>query len=378
MGTQRRKLRVAIGPLVGADGGLNQHIKKLIEYSGHGPSAITPHPVFSLYPSRGRVKRHVHAALARVGFRRPDMYSLILRELFLPRFDVVHLHSGPAWPAIYLMSRLRQVKYVYSVHQIYQEEDCATETEWARKKWFNELTLAACRRANVVISIGAWQQTLLRQQDIESIYVPNGVDVEACEASSGARFRRRYQIDHDFYLFPGDIREYKRPRLFIQLAQSMPDRSFVMMGDGVTTERLERTLQVKVPENVYCLGMLGHESALDAMSACRVMVMTSKNDTCPTALLEAMACRRPVVASNSGGTADIVTHGVDGLLFEQQNLDELRRAAEAAWDLPEIGQAANQKVRRVFDWPVVSRQVDAVYEELAMGASRGEPRQRRL
>lgn len=60
--------------------------------------------------------------------------------------------------------------------------------------------------------------------------------------------------------------------------------------------------------------------------ACDLVLLPSLYDGMPNVLLEAMLCGRPVVASNAGGIPDLVSHGLNGLLFPA---GDLMAAAEA-------------------------------------------------
>lgn len=370
-----RDLTIAIGPLVGEYGGVAQHVKNTIKYSKYKLTPITPSPL-SLYYSESRFKGYIRAGLKRLGFDDFDIYGLFLSEVRLPRFDIVHLHGHPYWPAVYLKPRHRRAKYIHTVHQIYLEEDCYTSAEWKAKQRLNQLIFESCRNSDAVISVARWQEELLGKEAINSVHIPNGVDIKACESADPARFREKYKISEDFYIFPGDIRKYKRPELFVGLAKRLPDQLFVMIGNAITKVNLTKQLNACIPNNVVCLGALPPQDALDAFAASKVFVLASKNDTFPTALLEGMGCKRAVVAANNAGPKEIVTDGVDGFLFCPDNKDDLYEKVLTAWDHSEVGFQAYKTVKTRYDWPVVLKRIDDLYVELYEGkVPRGDLKQ---
>jgi glycosyltransferase involved in cell wall biosynthesis len=360
---QSKNPRIAIGPLVGEYGGTTQHVRSIMKYSGYQLTPIIP-STFSFYYSKNRIKGYIRSGIKKFGFDGFDPYGMLLSKILLPRFDIVHLHGHPYWPAIYLKPKHRHVKYVHTVHQIYLEEDCYTAGEWKAKQRLNKLMFESCKTSDVVISVAKWQQELLQKKGIDSFYIPNGVDLEICENADPIRFRSKYGITGEFYYFLGDTRWYKRPKLFLELARRILGRTFIMTGNGVTKKNLQQQFGMFIPKNILCLGPIPHLDYVDALSACRVSILTSKNDTCPTALLEAMACKKVVVAANNAGPKEIVTQGKDGLLFEPDNVEDLYEKVLNAWNNPEVGINAYSKVKAEYDWKVIIERLDTLYMEL--------------
>jgi glycosyltransferase involved in cell wall biosynthesis len=84
-----------------------------------------------------------------------------------------------------------------------------------------------------------------------------------------------------------------------------------------------------------------------------LMVFPSLWDGTPNALLESMACGRPVLASAVGGIRDVVEAERSGLLLGHAELDRFAAAALEAATLPEarrdeLGRAARERVEAAF------------------------------
>lgn len=361
-------MKIAIGPLLGEYGGTNQHIINVIKHSKYRLKAITPSP-FSIYYSDNKVKKLGQSFLRACRIQRADLYGLYLSKVLASRFDIVHFHGDPIfWPEIYRKPKNRRAKYIQTVHGVLQKKEEFVK-DWSLEDWrfkgrqYAQL-LKSCRESDMVISVAKWLQEPLLEQHIESVHIAHGVSLKEFEASNPTRFRKKYHIDEDFFLFAAGIHKYKRPELFVELARRMPDKLFVMIGSNATLKTLRAYLKTEVPKNIVCLGLVPRRDVIDAFAACKVFVLPSRNEVFGIVVLEAMACKKPVVAADNAGPKEVVTHGRDGFLFEPDDLNDLYEKSCMAWEHPELGDKGYKKVKEKFDWPVVIRQVDQVYEEL--------------
>lgn len=94
--------------------------------------------------------------------------------------------------------------------------------------------------------------------------------------------------------------------------------------------------------------------ALADLVAIPLRAEPGEGDGLPMALLEALACGRPVVAGRAGGTAEAVTDGVNGLLVEGDDVAALAAAVTRLLDDPALAarlSAAAQDRARGWGWP---------------------------
>jgi glycosyltransferase involved in cell wall biosynthesis len=96
--------------------------------------------------------------------------------------------------------------------------------------------------------------------------------------------------------------------------------------------------------------------------------MPSLQEAFGKTIIEAMACGTPVVAFNSGGPRDIVSHGIDGYLAKPFEPEDLAKGMLwcferiAAGD--NLGAAARTKVMTRFDIEAVADRYEALYETI--------------
>jgi glycosyltransferase involved in cell wall biosynthesis len=213
--------------------------------------------------------------------------------------------------------------------------------------------------------------------------VPNGIDMQRFRPSSlleRADLRRQLQLPvaGPIVLFVGFFSHDKQPRvafdawmqlqaahgvdatlLFVGATKSAyfevdEDLAAAMRHEAAAAGRSDRLAFTGVTHDVH-----------DYMRAADVFVLTSRREGLPVALLEAMACGLPCVASRLPGSTDIIiTHGENGLLVPVGDRDAVAQALAAVLrDEPlaaSLGSAARATVAERFaNTDVASQWLDA-------------------
>lgn len=367
-------MKIAIGPIEGHYGGAAQHILNIIKNSSHQFDKIEIPRYLKEWGKFFRkyilpIQEKLPHSLEHSD-KRFDMYGLqkyldvtgfIQSRFYLPRYNVVHLHGYPYWEKIY---DTRTINSVFTVHNLYRKEDFLKN--WERTiEILTKKMLNVCRGSKVVISVAKWLQKTMREEyGIKSIYIPNGVNLEEFDKRDGEAFRKKFGVDDDFYLFVGRATKYKRPELFVALAEKMPSRKFLMIGRGLTKKELVNYVGKRLPQNLLCIGEPERKDVVNAFDACRVFILPSTNETFGIVFLEGMLSQKPVIGANHLGPAEIINHGKTGFLFEPENLEDLLIQAEYAWNAQEVGLAGREEVERSYDWKKIVSQIDEVYENV--------------
>jgi glycosyltransferase involved in cell wall biosynthesis len=218
--------------------------------------------------------------------------------------------------------------------------------------------------------------------------VPNGVDLEAFRPgpTNGSV--------HASLGFPADaplvgtvcrLDAWKGVDLFLHAAalvhRTVPTARFVVVGGAIEgQEAYAATLEalaarLELAEVVRFAGWRYGPAEMPAVyRALHVLVLPSRRpEPFGLVLLEAMACGRPVVATDHGGPREICLPGETGLLVPPGDADAL--AAAIAWLLvhPEraraMGEAGRRRVETHYDLTATVRGVEAIYDELLDSAS---------
>jgi glycogen synthase len=141
-------------------------------------------------------------------------------------------------------------------------------------------------------------------------------------------------------------------------------------GGGATAELLESVRPVA--DRVHLLGELPRAEALAVVARAAVVVLPSLWESFGYVCAEAMALGRPVVASRTGGFAELVDEGRTGWLVPPGEVEELARALEEALSDPErleaFGAAGRERAARYDVDRIAVRLLELYDEARASGA----------
>lgn len=215
-----------------------------------------------------------------------------------------------------------------------------------------------------------WFRDSLGAAAPELVAIPNAVpdgyrprsDLRGRTVAVAARMTPEKQLDHAV-------------QAFAQVAQDHPDWTLRIFGDGPQEVRLRHLVEgLALHDRVELLGR-SRDMATEWAKA-SLCLLPSRNEAFPLVLLEVFAAGVPVVAYDIvTGPAEIVRHGVDGLLVPPGDVDALAGAlGELMGDqerLEAYGRAARAGVYERFSGERVTAAWEALFERLV--ARRDDP-----
>jgi glycosyltransferase involved in cell wall biosynthesis len=145
-----------------------------------------------------------------------------------------------------------------------------------------------------------------------------------------------------------------------------PDARVVIVGEGELREPLERQIKdLGLERHVYLAGF--RSDALGLMKSFDLFAMSSITEGLGSAMLEAMACRRAIVATRAGGIPEVVVDGQTGLLVPPHDDGALAAAIVRVLRDPglrqALGEAGRKRVEDEFSAERMVAKTVAVYEE---------------
>ncbi len=142
---------------------------------------------------------------------------------------------------------------------------------------------------------------------------------------------------------------------------------YLILGDGPLRGRMEnRIREFHLTENVSILGTVPNVAEFLQLSD--IFIHSSKGEGCSNAILEAMAAGIPIIASNTGGTSEIVNAG-NGFLFEYGNFLELKDLLKTLFQdtimCEKLGKSSQEQVKKKFTVNAMMKNYYQIIEELA-------------
>lgn len=298
------------------------------------------------------------------------------RELDAFAPDVVHTHASKAGLLGRLASRGRGWGLVHTFHghvlEGYFSRPVSRALVWTERRLATGTgrVLAVSERTKQdLVRLG-----VAREERIE--VVPPGVELgallelDAVGDPAGAEFRRACGCAVGDLLVGviGRLAEVKRPAValdaFRRAALKEQRLRLVFVGDGEERELLEARLGAMDEAERGRVVLAGNHNSMEpVLAACDLVLLSSRSEGMPVALIEAAAAGVPVVATPVGGVPELVVQGETGRLAEEAEglaraLLELSRHATLRRTM---GRAARERVRVKHCGVELARRLESVY-----------------
>ena len=204
--------------------------------------------------------------------------------------------------------------------------------------------------------------------------IPPGIDAEKFKLINN-NIRSEYSIENDdkILLFVGRFAPLKNlPFLiegFKEVLKQRDNIKLMLVGEGPLENRIKKLVKnYKLQKSVIFTGRIDNKELAKHYSAADIFVMPSVYDNFPNAVLEAMACELPVVATNVGGIPMQVEHGENGFLIESSNVQQFKDAIITLLDdeslAKEMGKRNRKEVKEKYNWMKSAKKLKGVYESI--------------
>jgi glycosyltransferase involved in cell wall biosynthesis len=285
------------------------------------------------------------------------------------RPDIVQTHGIKSH---FLVSLLPRMSFRWlAFHHGYTSEDLKMWVYCQVDRW-------SLRRCDFVVTVCAEFANSLQSRGVRQdriFVVPNSVRTDSSEATSADEIRRRFKISCDtlVVLAVGRLSPEKGHRYLIdavsRIISESPDIKLLVLiaGSGPAEKTLKRDVQRRgLDQRVKLVGYCPNVGAL--FSIADLFVLPSLSEGSPNVLLESMAARVPIVATNVGGVPELVNDGQSAILVPPGDARSLAKSMlELLVDRSRATQLAGgafDRARLLFDPAKYDERILNIYAKL--------------
>jgi glycosyltransferase involved in cell wall biosynthesis len=213
--------------------------------------------------------------------------------------------------------------------------------------------------------------------DERTVTVHEGIDLGRAEAAAPAKLHEELWLPHHAPIV-GNVAAlvpHKGQRHLVDAAalvvRQVPDARFVIAGEGELRPVFERHIkELRLEKHVFLVGF--RPDVLSLHKAFDIFVMSSVTEGLGTSLLDAMACAKPIVATDVGGIPEVVCNGTTGFLVPPRDQEALARPIVTLLKddalRRRLGEAGLARARERFSAERMVRETLNAYERVVRGA----------
>ncbi len=212
------------------------------------------------------------------------------------------------------------------------------------------------RKAHTLVANSMGLRNLALQFDPEAKIevIPNGVDTE-----------KFTPVERDWsrpkLLSVGRVVHQKGLDLGIKALAGLGDLDWewTIAGDGKSRNPLQiQAEQLGIADRINFVGWQSKEELNALYQKSNLFLFPSRHEGMPNAVLEAMACGLPVIASKIAGSEELVLHKKTGLLIESEDVESLRKGLKELMPddqaRKQMGIAGRDRVEKKYSWHEVA------------------------
>jgi 1,2-diacylglycerol 3-alpha-glucosyltransferase len=237
-------------------------------------------------------------------------------------------------------------------------------------KWLKDF-MQKCQ--HIIIPSESMKDFLVREYGLEERYtvVPTGTNLEPFLDADGKSLRQeKGWQDETILISVGRLAAEKNWETLLQAFAKVyaehPDVRLILIGDGPARESLQAlAAELGIAERVTFTGSLPFDQVPAYLKAADVFSFASVTETQGLVTIEAMAAGLPVVSVDGSGTRDIVEHGKQGFLVENDPEALANGLNQLLSDPSQMKRFHHNALKKAktFDVNLLTKQIVSVYEQ---------------
>ncbi|MFQ5824317.1 MAG: glycosyltransferase family 4 protein [bacterium] len=292
------------------------------------------------------------------------------------KFDIVHGHSSKAGFIARLASKIVHVPVIIYTPHAFPFQNNHSYVKSLGYIYLEKLAAKFCDR---IICVSQEEKKVAVSNKIAPVtkfqVIPNAINFNKFRFTKPVNLQQIYPNfiqDGDLIITTvGRISYQKAPEIFVKaasiVAKELNNTKFLYIGSGELRETMERlALKLGLRNRMIFTGY--RNDVFDLLKSSDIFVLSSRYEGLPYSILEAMALKLPVVATNVTGTSELVINGKTGILVPPENDKALGRGILSLIKNPKarkkLGMAGYKHVLENYDLDTMIRLTEDLYEQL--------------
>lgn len=257
-----------------------------------------------------------------------------------------------------IWARKRKIKWLHIEHGSDFVKLNSFWKSWLAKMFDYALGKWVLQKADEVVTVSMASADFCKQifPDRKYQVIYRGVDVGKLggDLVIEEKYKNKIKI-----LFAGRLIDGKGVIDLLKAVEKMKLLNWVLLivGDGPQKEILmEQANKLKISDRVMFLGQMKRPNLLRILNIADIVVNPSYTEGLPTVIVEAAKCGRAIVATDVGGTREIIENNKSGILIKPKEIPILSEKIELLMknsDLrKKLGEAAKEGTKNKFDWEI--------------------------
>ena len=313
-------------------------------------------------------------------------------------FDIIHAHLPWAGILSRFVGKELSIPIVYTEHNTWERYNKISYLGNRMTFKHQDVAIAVSNEVALSMRLNSIWDPYRRGGRLKVRVVQNGVNTEVFKSERGRLENERLEIEGvenkrlesggdlgipslrdqlgipEGALVIGKVavfRSQKRLWLWIEIAlkilEKCPETHFLLVGDGEWRERILSQIN-KSGKSAHFHWVGVQKNVVPYLSLMDIYLSTSEFEGLPIAMLEAMSCEVPVVATRAGGIGEVIQHGKQGYLTEIEEWEELEKYCVELLQNPQLQQqmahAARERVIEKFSMKRMVSELEKIYLEV--------------
>jgi len=192
------------------------------------------------------------------------------------------------------------------------------------------------------------------------IFLPNYIDMPSLP---------KKEINDRYILFFGRLTDKNGIFTLIKAMKKLSEIELRVLGEGEQKDYIINYVRENKMENIKLLGFKQGDELKKLISESYFTVFPNHGyHLCPMSILESFAYNKPVIGSNRGSIPELINDGIDGLLFEPKNVEDLTEKISYLYHHPllaqKMGISARKKVEEKYSEEGYYKKLLGIYDNL--------------